>query len=55
LWQPVPEQQYKKQYLVRKVQEIEAEEEIRKYDGDKSTYPLPTSAVPNSQDLDEEG
>jgi len=32
-YQPVPEQHYKKPYLLRKVKELEAKEEIKEYDG----------------------
>ena len=55
-WQPVAEQHYKKTYLVRKAQEIEAEEEIKKYDGETETYPDPfTAEMSYSQDVDAEG
>lgn len=54
-WTPVPEQHYKKHYLIRKAQEYEAEQEIEEYAGETTTYPLPTAEVPNSQDLDAEG
>jgi hypothetical protein len=37
----VAEQHYKKTYLVRKAQELEAEEEIKEYDGE--TDPIPES------------
>ena len=53
-WQPVAEQHYKKTYLVRKAQELEAEDEIKEYDGTISDYPIPTSEVPYSQRLEEE-
>jgi len=52
----VAEQHYKKTYLVRKAQEIEAEEEIKKYDGETETYPDPfTAEMSYSQDVDAEG
>jgi hypothetical protein len=53
-WMPVPEQHYNKHYLMRKIQEEEAEQEINEYSNER-TYPLPTSEVPNSQELDAEG
>ena len=37
---PVPEQHYSKHYLLRKAQELEAEQEIREYDGE-TTSDLP--------------
>jgi hypothetical protein len=54
-WQPVAEQHYKKTYLVRKAQEIEAEKEIERYERETDLYPSPTSEVPYSQDVDAEG
>jgi hypothetical protein len=52
----VSEQHYKKTYLVRKVQEIEAEEEIDRYERETETYPSPSSSeVRYSQDVDAEG
>lgn len=55
-WQPVPEQHYKKTYLVRKAQELEAEEEIKAYDGETETYPsISTGEMLYSQDVDAKG
>ena len=54
-WQPVAEQHYKKTYLVRKAQELEAEDEIKEYDGAISDYPIETSEVPYSQRVEAEG
>ncbi len=55
LWQPAAEQHYKKTYLVRKAQELEAEDEIKEYDGAISDYPIETSEVPYSQRVEAEG
>ena len=55
LWQPAAEQHYKKTYLVRKAQELEAEEEIKEYDGEPTLYPSQTSEVPYSQRVEAEG
>lgn len=53
---PAPEQQYKKTYLVRKVQELEAEEEIDRYERETETYPdSSTTEMCYSQDVDAEG
>ena len=49
------DQHYKKTYLVRKAQEIEAEEEIKEYAGETDLYPVPTSEMCYTQDLDAEG
>jgi hypothetical protein len=54
-WTPVPEQHYKKTYLVRKAQEIEAEEEIVRFEREADLYPSPTSEMSYSQDVDAEG
>ena len=43
-FQPVPEQHYRKSYLLRKAEELEAEQEIKDYDGeDASDLPDPPS------------
>ena len=55
-YQPVADQHYKKTYLVRKAQELEAEEEIKAYDGETETYPsISTGEMLYSQDVDAEG
>lgn len=38
-WQPVPEQHYKKPYLIRKAEETEAEDEIERYERLSGDYP----------------
>jgi hypothetical protein len=52
---PAPEQHYKKSYLVRKAQELEAEEEIKDYDGENDILPTPTPEMSYSQDVDSQG
>ena len=43
-WQPVADQHYKKTYLVRKAQEVEAEEEIEQYERLSEEYPTNDSS-----------
>ena len=49
------DQHYKKTYLVRKAQEIEAEEEIKEYDGESTLYPSQTPEMSYSQRVEAEG
>ncbi len=48
---PVDEMGYKKKYIARKIQESEADNEIKNYKGRVA----PTSEVRDAQDVDEEG
>ena len=48
---PVDEMGYKKKYLARKIQESEADDEIKDYKGRVASAP----EVPSSQYVDEEG
>jgi hypothetical protein len=53
-WKPVLEQHYKKPYLLRKIKEQEAEEEIRTYDKrTSSSFSTPEMSYPSY--VDEEG
>jgi len=43
LWLPVSDKHYKRPYLMRKIEEQEAEEAIKDYDGeDARDLPIPT-------------
>ena len=48
--EPVERQHYKKNYLERKLQEKDAENEIRNY-----SYTTESASLPEAPDVDEEG
>jgi hypothetical protein len=48
--EPIERQHYKKNYLERKLQEKDAENEIRNY-----SYTPESSSLPEAPDVDEEG
>lgn len=52
LYEPPAEQHYKKRYLARKLEEKEADTEIREFHDSRTT---PSSTLYEAQDMEEEG